>query len=172
MNKFIKHYGIKGQRWGVRRWQNEDGSLTTAGKKKYGSSTPNMSTADLSKLVKRQKLEAEYEKINPSKEKQQKKEIAGIGKEAQNIDRELSKIGSGPKTKVVTKDYSDISNEELKRRIERLNLESNYGRLTGDTKMIRSGSDWFREILQSGAALTAIGSSAAAIYVSLKNLKS
>lgn len=29
------HYGIKGQKWGVRRYQNPDGSLTPAGKKKY-----------------------------------------------------------------------------------------------------------------------------------------
>lgn len=28
----LYHYGIKGQRWGVRRFQNEDGSYTTAGK--------------------------------------------------------------------------------------------------------------------------------------------
>ena len=30
------HHGILGQRWGVRRYQNADGSLTEAGKKKYG----------------------------------------------------------------------------------------------------------------------------------------
>ena len=29
------HYGIKGMRWGIRRYQNPDGSLTPAGKKKY-----------------------------------------------------------------------------------------------------------------------------------------
>ena len=29
------HFGIKGMRWGVRRYQNKDGSLTPAGKKKY-----------------------------------------------------------------------------------------------------------------------------------------
>lgn len=29
------HHGIKGQKWGVRRFQNEDGSLTNAGKKRY-----------------------------------------------------------------------------------------------------------------------------------------
>lgn len=33
----IMHHGIKGQRWGVRRYQNEDGSLTSAGKKKQKS---------------------------------------------------------------------------------------------------------------------------------------
>lgn len=31
------HHGIKGQRWGVRRFQKKDGSLTAAGKKRYDS---------------------------------------------------------------------------------------------------------------------------------------
>lgn len=31
----IYHYGIKGMKWGVRRFQNEDGSLTNAGRKRY-----------------------------------------------------------------------------------------------------------------------------------------
>lgn len=30
----LYHYGIKGQKWGVRRYQNKDGSLTTAGRKR------------------------------------------------------------------------------------------------------------------------------------------
>ena len=30
----IRHYGIPGQKWGVRRFQNKDGSLTSAGLKK------------------------------------------------------------------------------------------------------------------------------------------
>lgn len=29
------HYGVKGMKWGVRRFQNKDGTLTSAGKKKY-----------------------------------------------------------------------------------------------------------------------------------------
>ena len=32
---FLAHHGIKGQKWGVRRFQNSDGSLTEAGKKRY-----------------------------------------------------------------------------------------------------------------------------------------
>lgn len=32
---FIAHHGIKGQKWGVRRFQNADGSLTKAGKERY-----------------------------------------------------------------------------------------------------------------------------------------
>lgn len=31
----LQHHGIKGQKWGVRRLQNKDGSLTPAGKKRY-----------------------------------------------------------------------------------------------------------------------------------------
>lgn len=31
----LQHWGIKGMRWGVRRYQNKDGSLTPAGKKRY-----------------------------------------------------------------------------------------------------------------------------------------
>lgn len=34
----LYHHGIKGQRWGIRRYQNEDGSLTEAGKKRYKNS--------------------------------------------------------------------------------------------------------------------------------------
>lgn len=34
---YLIHHGIKGQKWGVRRFQNEDGSLTKAGQKRYGS---------------------------------------------------------------------------------------------------------------------------------------
>ena len=32
----LKHYGIPGQKWGQRRWQNEDGSFNEEGKKRYG----------------------------------------------------------------------------------------------------------------------------------------
>ncbi|MFU8786350.1 MAG: hypothetical protein ACNA7U_03805, partial [Candidatus Izemoplasmataceae bacterium] len=34
---YIAHHGIKGQRWGVRRYQNEDGTLTAEGQRRYGT---------------------------------------------------------------------------------------------------------------------------------------
>ena len=35
MSEFLVHYGVKGMKWGVRRYQNKDGTLTNAGKKRY-----------------------------------------------------------------------------------------------------------------------------------------
>lgn len=36
-NGFIMHYGVEGMKWGVRRYQNEDGTLTPLGKEHYYS---------------------------------------------------------------------------------------------------------------------------------------
>lgn len=36
MDEALYHHGVKGQKWGVRRYQNEDGSYTEAGRLKYG----------------------------------------------------------------------------------------------------------------------------------------
>jgi hypothetical protein len=33
----LYHHGIKGQKWGIRRYQNPDGTLTPAGKRRYGA---------------------------------------------------------------------------------------------------------------------------------------
>lgn len=34
---YLSHHGIKGQKWGVRRFQNKDGSLTNEGRSRYRS---------------------------------------------------------------------------------------------------------------------------------------
>lgn len=43
----IQHWGIKGQKWGVRRFRNPDGSLTDAGKARYAASTGKKNPLDM-----------------------------------------------------------------------------------------------------------------------------
>ena len=90
----IYHHGVPGQKWGIRRYQNKDGSLTPAGKKR----------AD--------KLKAKYTELtgkrmrrNPTKTKE-------------------SKSKEEPKKEV--KSYKDLTNEELTKLTNRMNLEKNY----------------------------------------------
>lgn len=44
-NDYLAHYGILGQKWGVRRFQNPDGSLTNEGKRRYGSKPSKTNTS-------------------------------------------------------------------------------------------------------------------------------
>ena len=39
-DEYLAHYGTKGQKWGVRKYQNEDGTLTDAGKERYYNMMP------------------------------------------------------------------------------------------------------------------------------------
>ena len=36
----LYHHGILGQKWGIRRFQNPDGTLTPAGRERYGAGDP------------------------------------------------------------------------------------------------------------------------------------
>lgn len=36
---YLEHYGVLGMKWGIRRYQNADGTLTAAGKKRYAGAT-------------------------------------------------------------------------------------------------------------------------------------
>ena len=42
----LYHHGIKGQRWGIRRYQNEDGTLTEEGRARYGKELKRLQAAE------------------------------------------------------------------------------------------------------------------------------
>ena len=66
----LKHWGILGMKWGVRRFQNEDGSLTPQGRERYGvgvtknvkgvNDAGSLSDDELYKMTKRYQKQADY----------------------------------------------------------------------------------------------------------------
>lgn len=61
----LEHYGIPGMRWGVRRFQNEDGSLTSKGEKRYGVSGTGGSARSMQRHF--NKLDAGYANVAAEK---------------------------------------------------------------------------------------------------------
>ena len=49
----LYHHGVKGQRWGVRRYQNADGTLTAAGKRHYNTTNNELSVNDYKRYEKK-----------------------------------------------------------------------------------------------------------------------
>ena len=86
MEDELYHHGVKGMKWGVRRYQNKDGSLTAAGKKR----------AD--------KYKSKYERLTGKK-------ISG-------------KKSSEPAPQKKT--IKDLSDDELRTKVSRLQMEKNY----------------------------------------------
>lgn len=56
-SNYLVHYGIPGQKWGIRRFQNEDGTLTEAGKDRY---LKNMSEEEQKTYSKLNKSDKKY----------------------------------------------------------------------------------------------------------------
>ena len=82
MNR-LEHYGVAGQNWGIRRYQNKDGSLTDAGKQHYGISSDgnkaltkkyNKEMAKLAKYWERQDVDSQAMKVATYKQKAKKAE--------------------------------------------------------------------------------------------------
>lgn len=115
---YLKHYGIFGMRWGIRRFQNRDGTLTDIGRERYANSSEN-----------------------------DKSSHVNIGKISTSDRSEFLKT---------------VSDEELRRVVNRLNLEQQYLNLTKDSRTNLKGRDLVKKIVQDvnlvnaalGAAIT------------------
>lgn len=92
----LVHHGIKGQRWGIRRYQNSDGSLTAAGKNRYSTDGGSSQSASSSTSGNSNSSSTSSSSTDRSKWSTSKKSI------------------------------QNLSDDELKSRINRLNLEIQY----------------------------------------------
>ena len=62
----LKHYGVLGMKWGIRKYQNPDGTLTPAGKKRYGEDGEYTYTSSSTKRLQKKvgKLERKRDRLN------------------------------------------------------------------------------------------------------------
>ena len=54
--EYLAHFGVKGMKWGIRRFQNKDGTLTNVGKKRYADDSAKSTT----KQTKQDKYFSDY----------------------------------------------------------------------------------------------------------------
>jgi hypothetical protein len=123
-NHELYHHGVTGMKWGVRRYQNKDGSLTNAGKRRYGTK------ANFERVQAAKKAAA---KANSKQAKARKKanertaaEIAKYRKKAGIKDPAAEKaIQAKPHKKTM----AEMTDEELMSAINRKRLEQQYAQL-------------------------------------------
>lgn len=174
----LMHYGIKGQKWGVRRFQNADGSYTAAGKRRAQqeekSSVKNMSDEELTKSVKRLSLEKTYKNLTkqpetPSGLESTKKAVdatSELVRQAKKLDQDSRKTAK--KTRL---DLSKKTDKELREEISRELLERQYNDLFAKPETVSKGRQYLSDVLDNAGTVLAVGSSALSIALAIQQLQ-
>ena len=142
----LRHHGIKGQKWGVRRFQNKDGSLTPNGKKRYGADDYKNT---LDKVNSAGKIVDEVRKYNNSAQK------------SSNPDMERR----------IRKSINNMSDKELQQRVQRLSMEDNYTRMMMHRENLEKGESFVNKALNISTTALQGAATALTIAMLLKQLK-
>ena len=130
MENELMHWGIKGMKWGVRRYQNKDGSLTPAGKKRYDKEMAKLKEEE---KIAKNKLRTQA-KLNKLDEKRKEIEALKSGKPIAKSTKQHSK----PSVK-------DMSDEELRQTVNRLLMEQQYAKL--NPQQVSAGQKFVKKVM-------------------------
>lgn len=158
----LKHWGIKGMRWGVRRYQNEDGTLTDAGKKRYDRDTKDMSDK------KKAKAEPDVDKW-VGEDMRNTKNLADQSRQAVN-DAKRQVESSIRNNKVERMDLSKMTDQQMRERINREILERQYNDMFAPRKSTK-GREVVKEVLNVGSGVLTTVGSALGIAIAIQTLR-
>lgn len=162
-NNELYHHGIKGMKWGVRRYQNSDGSLTPAGKKRYDR---DVKENEAKKKENRIKIDG------PDAKRWVKEDIVRSKKLVDTTGEVVSKTYKSidSKKKKQPMDLSKMTDQQLRDRINRANLEKQYVDMFAPEQISR-GREYAKKTLEIGGNVIAATSTALGIALAIKELK-
>lgn len=142
----LQHYGIKGQKWGLRRFQNQDGTLTAEGKTRYGVSKVGDALKDLRDKSVKKGPKKENQRSGPDFSKNRKKDsLEKIDEAIRKTTKRGPARGMGPKTNGVydrpdgTKDTDRLKKDAQKDAEDMARAKAYYGEGAGTRrKQIRN----------------------------------
>lgn len=121
-SNYLTHYGIKGQKWGIRRYQNPDGSLTSAGRKRYSDSGGIRGA--VSKVKNAVTRRGSSSKAAAKKKQEEKEE-----KEKETLEQKKDRVLKSRSAKELYENADLFTTQELQSAYNRLSLERNISSL-------------------------------------------
>lgn len=154
----LTHWGIKGMRWGIRRYQNKDGSLTPAGKKKLRAEQAKVREQEAINK-KRKSVQASFDRLEARKKAAADEKKALDDAERSKLDKG-KKGGSGKKgnddeVQPAKKSLKDMTDAELNAAVNRARMEEAYRQLHPEPAPKRSLMSRMREEMLVPAAINA-----------------